>query len=61
MVDWNDPRGGAFALYFRPHCWEFDSLSTTAPGNLPCSHSKKLWLFPRLSSCFSQLDEDIQA
>ena len=37
MVDWK----GAFALYFRPHRWAFDSSSATAPGNLPSIRKKK--------------------
>ena len=32
MVDWNDPGGRAFALYFHPHRWAFDSLSAPTPG-----------------------------
>ena len=40
MVDWNDPGGGAFALYFRPHRCAFDSLSAPAPGNLPSIREK---------------------
>ena len=41
MVDWNDPGGGAFTLYFRPHRWAFDSLSAPAPGNLPSMREKR--------------------
>ena len=36
-----NPGGGAFALYFRPHRWAFDSLSAPAPGNLPSIRKKK--------------------
>ena len=32
---------GAFALYFRPHCRAFDSLSAPAPGDLPSISEKK--------------------
>ena len=32
---------GAFALFFRPHPWGFDSSGVTTPGNLP-TKAKKL-------------------
>ena len=41
MVDWNDPRGGAFALYFRPHRWAFDSLNTPSPRKFAIHKVKK--------------------
>ena len=41
MVDWNDPGGEAFALYFRAHRWAFDSFSATTPRNLRSIRKKK--------------------
>ena len=31
---------GAFALFFRPHPWGFDSSGVTTPGNLPTKAKK---------------------
>ena len=33
---------GAFALFFRPHPWGFDSLRVPTPGNLPSKAKKML-------------------
>jgi len=33
---------GAFALFFRPHPWRFDSSRVPTPGNLPSKAKKML-------------------
>ena len=33
---------GAFALFFRPHPWGFDSSRVLSPGNLPSKGRKML-------------------